>query len=72
MDVRGRMRPASPVRGLSQVGGRDEEVQPELADAHLGAVGQRGAIDAFAVHVGAVERALVDELEVAASRVISA
>ena len=62
MIVRGRMTPASPVRGESQVCGRDEEVQAELADAHLGTVPECGAVDPLAVYVRAVERTLIDEL----------
>ena len=63
MLVRGRMQPASAVRAPGEVGRRDEEVQTELADAHLGTVPQGGAVDPLAVDIGAVQRTLVDELE---------
>jgi hypothetical protein len=54
--------PPSGVR-LREIHGRGEEVQPELADAHLVAVVERAAVDALAVDVGAVQRALIDDLE---------
>jgi hypothetical protein len=58
--------PGSPARHLTAVGRRREEVETELADAHLGAVVEHGAVDALAVDVAAVEGTLIDELEEAA------
>jgi hypothetical protein len=38
-------------RHRGAIDGRDEEVEPELADAHLGAVVENGAVDALTVDV---------------------
>jgi hypothetical protein len=51
---------------LSPGVGADQKQQSKLADLHHVAVGQHSRVHEFAVHVGAVEAADVDNLEFAA------